>query len=90
MKILIIGGNRFVGAEVVSRAVLDGHDVTVIALDPPNIRARSHVRFVKADRNKPDEMLAGIAGQEFDAVLDNIAFAPNNVEILLEDSLGIS
>jgi len=84
MKVLIIGGNRFVGAEVVSRAVLDGHEVTVVALDPPNIRARSHVRFVKADRNKPDELLAGLKGHEFDAVLDNIAFVPSNVEILLE------
>lgn len=84
MKVLIIGGNRFVGADIVSRAVLDGHDVTVVALDPPHIRARSHVRFVKADRNRPGELLAGLKTLEFDAVLDNIAFVPNNVEILLE------
>lgn len=84
MKILIVGGNRFVGAEVVSRAVLDGHDVTVAALDPPNIRVRSHVRFVQANRNNPDELRAGLKGLEFDAVLDNIAFVPENIAILLE------
>ena len=43
MKILIVGGNRFAGAEVVTRAVLGGHDVTVLALDPPTLRARAHV-----------------------------------------------
>ena len=84
MKVLIIGGNRFVGAELVSRAVLDGHEVTVVALDPPNIRARSHVRYVKANRTKPDELAAGLKGFDFDAVLDNIAFIPGNVEMLLD------
>lgn len=84
MKILIVGGNRFAGADVVSQAVLDGHDVTVLALDPPNIRARSHVRFIQANRNNRDKLVAGLQGLEFDAVLDNIAFTPANVELLLD------
>ena len=84
MRILIVGGNRFVGADVVSHAVMEGHDVTVAALDPPNIRARKHVRFVQANRNNAKELTAGFKGLEFDAVLDNIAFVPENVEILMD------
>lgn len=84
MKMLIIGGNRFVGAELVSRAALAGHDVTVLALDPPTLRARAHVHFVKADRNDRNALARVLAGQKFDAVLDNIAFVPDNIRLLFE------
>ncbi|GAB4342885.1 MAG: hypothetical protein Kow0089_18280 [Desulfobulbaceae bacterium] len=83
-KLLIIGGNRFVGAELVSRAVLEGHEVTVAALDPPNVRARNHVRFVRVDRNSKEELETALRNQTFDAVLDNIAFAPEHVELLID------
>lgn len=84
MKVLIIGGNRFVGAELVTRAALAGHQVTVLALDPPTQRARAHVRFVKADRNDRNALTRELAGQEFDAVLDNIAFVPENIRLLFD------
>ncbi len=83
MKILIIGGNRFVGAELVTQAAIAGHEVTVLALDPPTLRARSHVRYIRADRNNHAEMAAGLNGLEFDVVFDNIAFVPDNITLLM-------
>lgn len=84
MRILILGGNRFVGADLVSRMVLDGHDVTVAALDPPLDRVRSHVRFINLDRRDREVMSAALEHLEFDVVLDNIAFKPSDVELFLE------
>src|SRR5215467_11613265 len=82
MKLLVVGGNRFLGAEVVSCALSEGHAVTVLALDPPRPEVAAHVLWTKADRNDPDALSAALEGREFDAVIDNIAFEAGQVELL--------
>jgi nucleoside-diphosphate-sugar epimerase len=68
MRLLILGGTAFLGRAVADHALATGHDVTCLARgeagDPP-----SGVRFVAADRDRPDA-LAPLRGDRFDAVVD--------------------
>jgi 2'-hydroxyisoflavone reductase len=68
MRILILGGTRFVGRTTAAEAVARGHEVVCAA------RGRSGAvpdgaRLVVVDRDAPDG-LAPLAGQDFDAVVD--------------------
>jgi len=88
VKLLVMGGNRFLGAEIVSCALGEGHEVTVLALDPPRPEVAPHVAWVKADRNDPAALSAALPGPGFDAVIDNIAFRAAHVELLARALAG--
>lgn len=82
MKILLVGGNRYVGVEIIWHLLRAGHAVTVLALDAPPADVRPHVRLLLANRND-EAVLAAILGHEdFDVVIDNIAYEPQQVASL--------
>lgn len=82
MKVLVVGGNRYVGVEIIWHLLRAGHAVTVLALDAPPADVRAHVRLLLANRND-EAALAAILGHEaFDVVIDNIAYEPQQVASL--------
>lgn len=82
MKILLLGGNRYVGVEIIWHLLRSGHDVTVLALDAPPPDIRAHIRWLAANRND-EAALATLFGHEnFDVVIDNIAYEPQQVACL--------
>ncbi|WP_410811565.1 NAD-dependent epimerase/dehydratase family protein [Micromonospora sp. 067-2] len=68
MRILILGGTRFLGRALARHAVAQGHDVTCAARGVSGV-APAGVRFVPVDRDDPDG-LAPLAGEGFDALVD--------------------
>lgn len=68
MKLLVLGGTRFVGRAVVAEALERGDDVAVVTRGesgtPP-----SAVRWLQADRSDP-AALAMLANEQWDAVID--------------------
>jgi aryl-alcohol dehydrogenase-like predicted oxidoreductase/nucleoside-diphosphate-sugar epimerase len=84
MGTLFIGGGFFVGYEMMAHLLRDGHHLTVIDLHPPPDEFRGRVEWLKVDRNDGAELRARLAGRKFDAVVDNIAFAPQQVEKLVQ------
>lgn len=88
MRILIIGGGRFLGRAFAAQAVADGHEVTVFnrgrsGVDPEGVRA------VRGDRERPEDVerlvaaeaaMAGDGGPTWDAVIDTCGFTPAVVE----------
>jgi nucleoside-diphosphate-sugar epimerase len=83
MKTLLIGGNRFVGVEILWQLLRAGHDLTVLALDSPPPDTRPHIRWLQADRNDEGALRLLFANESFDYVVDNIAYLPHQVERLL-------
>ena len=67
MKILIIGGTRFVGPYMVERLIKEGHELTIF--NRGNIKSEyENVSFIKGDRN------AGLkVDGHFDVVIDTCA-----------------
>jgi nucleoside-diphosphate-sugar epimerase len=68
MRLLILGGTRFLGRAIAAHACAAGHDVTCAARGVGGV-VPDGARFVRVDRDEPDG-LAPLADKEFDAVVD--------------------
>jgi len=83
MKILIFGGNRFVGKLITKKLALDGHDVTIL-----NRSGTSPIscNVIKCDRNNKNDLEKNIGVNKYDCVIDmclyNLEQAVNTVDIL--------
>ncbi|HWA67279.1 MAG TPA: NAD-dependent epimerase/dehydratase family protein [Mycobacteriales bacterium] len=84
MRILVIGGTRFVGRHIAQTALDRGHDVTLFnrgRSDPQALPAATHLA---GDRNSD---LSALADGEWDATIDVSAYVARQVRSLL-DALG--
>ncbi len=82
MRILIIGGTRFVGHAMAEAALAAGHEVTLLHRNPTEeLPAATHLL---ADR---DGDLSVLADGSWDATIDVCAYLPGQVESL-HDALG--
>jgi nucleoside-diphosphate-sugar epimerase len=84
MRVLVLGGNRYIGLHLVFELARRGHDVTVMnsheAPLPPGAK-RLH-----GDRQQPGVLEAVLAPHrdDFDAVFDNTSYTPQDVMPLIE------
>lgn len=78
MKLLFIGGTRFVGRAIAAEAMSRGHDVTVFH------RGNTHLPGAGSIIGDRDTDLSGISTQKWDAVVDACAYRPHQVTSLLE------
>ncbi|MDX6326066.1 MAG: hypothetical protein QOK15_2420 [Nocardioidaceae bacterium] len=76
MRILVIGGTRFIGRHFVGAALDDGHDVTLVHRSPTTLFPSA--RHVLVDRNDDLSALDG----EWDATVDTCAYLPGQVRSL--------
>ena len=76
MKILILGGTRFLGRALVDAALLRGHDVTLFNRGQSNPDLYPQIKSLKGDR---DGGLAVLEGQTWDAVIDTCGYFPRIV-----------
>jgi nucleoside-diphosphate-sugar epimerase len=84
VKTLVFGGNRYIGLHLLRELVDRGHEVTVVNSHEADIPAE--VRRLHADRRSPGALEAVLAGRrdDFDAVFDNTAYVPADVEPMVE------
>ncbi len=81
MRILVIGGTRFVGRHIVAEALGRGHELTVLHRGQTGPDLFAGVEHLIADRD--DEALAKVlAGRSFDATVDVCAYVPRQVRTL--------
>ncbi len=83
MRILVIGGTRFVGWHLVDAAVAAGHEVTVLHRGL-GCEGSRHFEHLHADR---DANLDVLAGRQWEATVDVCAYWPRQVASLA-DALG--
>lgn len=87
MKILIVGGTRFLGKNIVRILARHQHDVTSINIDKD---AASHlpagVESLFVNRKDHDQVRSVLSGRKFDAVLDIVSAptVPEDVEVIVE------
>jgi 2'-hydroxyisoflavone reductase len=84
MRILMIGGTRFIGKHVVASALDSGHDVTIFHRGRTGADLFPEVEHLIGDR---DEDLGALASGSWDATVDTCAYYPRQVHELA-DVLG--
>ena len=82
MKVLVMGGTRFVGVLAVQRLLDAGHEVTVFHRGSRQPDWTGNVRSVLGDRNNPAD-LALLAEGRFETVLDLSAYTGDQTASLL-------
>jgi 2'-hydroxyisoflavone reductase len=87
MKILIIGGTRFVGRHLVNSARVRGHRVTLFNRGKSNPSLFLQLDKIQGDREKD---LDRLAGQRWDAVIDTCGYFPRIVRLSAEKLKGFT
>jgi 2'-hydroxyisoflavone reductase len=77
MRMLVLGGTRFVGRAIVDQAVSRGHDVTTFTRGRHG-EPRPGAEALHGDRTRRQDLLA-LAGRDWDAVIDTSVIAPAHV-----------
>ncbi|HLM56679.1 MAG TPA: SDR family oxidoreductase [Pyrinomonadaceae bacterium] len=89
MKLLILGGTKFLGRHLTEAALARGHEVTLFNRGLSNPDLFREVEQLRGDR---DGGLDALRGREWDAVVDPSGFVPRVVRAsaeLLKDAVGL-
>jgi 2'-hydroxyisoflavone reductase len=81
MRLLVLGGTKFLGRATVDAALVRGHNVTLFNRGETNPDLYPDVEKIRGDRT---EDLGALAGREWDAVLDMATFLPRVVRLSVE------
>lgn len=83
MRVLVTGGNRYIGLELVTQLAALGHDVTVI--NSHDVPLPDGVRRLHGDRQTPGvlEEVLGPLSDDFDVVFDNTAYQVEDIEPMI-------
>ena len=81
MKILILGGTRFVGRHLVNAALARSHDVTLFNRGTSSSNAPASVETINGDRSFD---LTKLKGRRWDAVIDTCGYLPRTVKASAE------
>jgi 2'-hydroxyisoflavone reductase len=84
MRILILGGTKFLGRHTVDAALARGHDVTLFNRGQTRPELFPGVEKLRGDR---DGDIGALEGRSFDAVVDTSGYVPRVVAATL-DALG--
>jgi nucleoside-diphosphate-sugar epimerase len=83
MRVLVLGGNRYIGLSLVRELARSGHEVTVANSHP--VELPDAVKRVHVDRRQDGELVAALAphARDFDIVFDNTAYEVADLEPLV-------
>src|SRR5688572_8470100 len=88
MKLLIIGGTKFLGRHLATDAIARGHEVTLFNRGLHSPEGLQGAETIHGDRNRD---LAKLKGRSWDAVVDTCGFLPREIKAaaeVLTDSIG--
>jgi 2'-hydroxyisoflavone reductase len=81
LKILVLGGTKFIGVHIVELALQHGHSVTLFNRGKTNADLFPQLEHLKGDR---DAQLDSLKGGHWDAVIDDSGFVPRHVKLSAE------
>ena len=84
MKVLVLGGTRYVGRHLVRELLSAGHDVTIATRGKAPDDFQRQVRRKIVERQDPDSLSAAFGSEFYDVVVDNLAYSSDDVRFLLD------
>ncbi len=83
-RILVIGGTRNMGYQLVMRLLEAGHQVTLLNRGMSEDDLPPHIARLRADRTNPQQMRRALLAKSFDAVVDFVMYNAREAQIVLE------
>lgn len=84
MKVLFIGGTGIISSACSRLCAEQGVELYLLCRGKSARPVPSQVRVLRGDIRDPDSARAALAGHDFDAVVDWVAFTPEHIELDLE------
>ncbi len=84
MKVLVIGGTRFVGLRLVKLLADKGHDITLLNRGKTKAQLPEGVKRLYADRRDPIAVKSALRGESFGVVFDTTGYQTVNLEPVVE------
>ena len=81
LRILVLGGTKFLGVHIVELALQHGHSVTLFNRGKTNADLFPQLVHLKGDR---DAQLESLKGKHWDAVIDDSGYVPRHVKLSAE------
>lgn len=81
LKILILGGTRFIGLHMTELAIARGHTLTFFNRGKTHTDRSTEIERIKGDRNGE---IDGLKDREWDVVIDNSGYVPRHVKLSAE------
>ena len=88
MRVLVLGGTHFFGAEIVKLLLHAGHEVSVFTRGNSQPAWFDKVHHIQGDRFDPAGFRATLRGQKFDVVVDNIAYNAQDIQSAIDTFEG--
>lgn len=85
MNILIVGGTRFFGIPMVNCLLDKGYNVTIATRGDHGNPFNEKVRHIIMDKTDGNSVKNVLSIEEFDAVIDKVAYSSNDIRSLLEN-----
>lgn len=83
-NILVIGGTRNMGHQLVTRLVEEGHHVTILNRGMSEDDLPAHISRLRADRTNAQQMRRALLAKSFDVVVDFVMYNGREAQIILE------
>lgn len=84
MKVLVLGGTRFIGLRLVRLLSTLGHDITILNRGKTQAQLPAGIKRLYADRRDPEAVRGALSGQEFEVIFDITGYEVRNLETVVE------
>jgi nucleoside-diphosphate-sugar epimerase len=88
MKVLVLGGSRFIGRRLVSELLERGDQVTLFNRGRSPDRFGERVNRIAGDRRSASDLSAAFSGREFDAAYDFLSFTSEDARLAIDALSG--
>lgn len=89
MRVLVIGGTRFIGRHLVPRLLEAGHEVHLFNRGQhASPQELTDVQVIVGDRHQPGELAKKLSNEEFDAAIDMVAYNAADIRTTVEALQG--
>jgi nucleoside-diphosphate-sugar epimerase len=88
MKVFVIGGTGLISTAITNQLLERGDEVVLFNRGLSARRARPGGRVIRGDRNDEAALTAALKAEKPDAVIDMVAYAPDQAEALLRAAEG--
>lgn len=77
-RVLVFGGTRFFGKELVKELLINGHEVTIATRGRRKDDFKDKVKRIIVDKRDENALIDSLKGKKYDVVYDTISYSPND------------
>ena len=79
-KILVFGGTRFFGKELIKELIINGHDITILTRGNAKDQFGDDIKRIQVDKRDENALNKVLDGKEYDVVYDTICYSSKDAD----------